>query len=661
MPEGDAVSSSEYGSLGIQETDGKGEKVERPQRPGDLDPKVKEVYRLLKKYIAQPERKAWITLRRECWDVVYENAIWTETEKKQMEDKGMVALAINDCYQGVRGSSAAVTDQKPGIEFLPVGSGDLYVAELMKRAHDQVWAQNDGGTEIFEFTKETKLSGLGAIDVKHDPSKGIYGKCVFGHFDPETLYYDMKKAQKPDLSDVHIIKAHQITRKQAKETYEDIKDEDLEFAGVEKDALPPDRIDDYKTGEDNYAKASTDVPAGPADLPEEKEDTWEIEAHILKKEKEYWLMTPQRGGGFARQIFSKEQKAEAEAGEKAAPNTVLWPRIVEKREMRIIVGKKLVKEMVNPYGIDSDGDPVLPIVTLVPEKTRKGKPVSPTVFAKEASRERNKRRSQAIYVVSKNVDAPIVYPGDTAKWEKDKVHGDMLKVDKNAPWQPTRLLPGTISTEVMNLERVAKEDVQDFYDMQDVMKGKVPAGDPSGRTILALQDQAGMMSKPFVRSLEAALVRLGKVNMALILKNWPRVNWERLIEPDEMGSWVPKEEQKPPNPMEMMGAGGEQEKPDEAVIQAKWTKALELIRPADPSKEPGISLLDVDVRVAAGSTMPTNRMARASMAMELTKVGIYDAEAALEYIDDPHKDQIAQRMKAKEQAMMAAGMTKGAK
>ncbi len=656
--EGDAVGVAEHGGLGIEEIadEGKNQKVPRPQRTGDLESKVVEVYRLLKKYIAQPERKEWIKARNECWDAVYEGKIWTDAEKKAMEDKEMVPLTINDLYQGVRGSAAIVTDQKPGIEFLPVGSGDLYVAELMKRAHDQVWAQNDGGSEIFEFVKEAKLGGIGAIDVKHDPSKGIYGKVVFGTIDPTTLYYDMKKAKKPDLSDVDIIKAHRITKKQAMELYEELEEEDFVFMGPDKNEIP-DKVDDYKTGEDNYVNA-TDTPAGPdGDKPEEKEDVWEIEAHLLRREKEYWLMTPKEGGGFARQIFPKSQKKEAEAANAQVPNSVLWPRVVEKRIMRIVVAKKLIDERVNPHGIDSDGDPVLPIVILCHEKTRKGRPVSPTIFAKEACRERNKRRAQAIYVVSKNVDAPIVAAGDYT-WERDKVHGDVMKVDKTAPALPQRLLPGTVAAEALNMEQVAKADVNDFYDMQDVMRGKLPAGDPSGRTVLALQDTAGTMSKPFVRATESAIVRLGKVDIALILKNWPREMWERQIEPDEMETWEPKEEKPEPNPMQMMG--GEQPEPDKEAIKQKWLRALELVRPSDPKAEPGISLIDVDVRVAAGSTMPTNRMARAAHAVEMVKAQIYDAEAALDYIDDPHKDEIAARMKAREQALMTAGMMKKA-
>jgi hypothetical protein len=123
---------------------------------------------------------------------------------------------------------------------------------------------------------------------------------------------------------------------------------------------------------------------------------------------------------------------------------------------------------------------------------------------------------------------------------------------------------------------------------------------------------AGMMSKPFTRNLEAALARLGKVNMALILKTWPRKMWERLIEQDEFTTWQPEEEKEPQQPMDPFEQMNGQQPPqgpspeEQEKIANKWMEALDLIRPQDPTKEPGISLLDVDVRVAAGSTTPTN-------------------------------------------------------
>jgi hypothetical protein len=637
----------------------------------DADPKVKEVYKLLKKYQRQPERTEWIKKRADCWDAVYEydekSTIWTAEERKAMDEKGMIPLTINDLYKGVQGSAAVVTDQKPGIEFLPVGSGDLYVAELMKRAHDQVWAGNDGGTEAYEFVREAKIGGMGVMDARHDPAKGIYGKCIFGHFDPETLYFDIQKSQKPDLSDTPIIKAHLITKAYAKETYEDVKDADLTFEAAAQADQGVAKTD-TATGVDNYTRDEQDSPpAGPDDIPEDVEDVWEIEAHMLKRERELWLMIPDGQGGFTRKTFTKDQKSDAEEAQEATPDSVLWKRVVEKRTLRIIVGKKLIKqiedgaevdELTNPYGVDVDGDPIMPVVVLFHDRTRKGKPVSPTVFAKEACKERNKRRAQAIYMVSKNIDAPLITAG-TIKWHKDPLHGDWGEVDKSSPWQPRVMTPGSVSNEAMNMEAVAKNDIDDMYDMHDVMKGKIPPGDPSGRTILALQDMAGMMSKPFTRSLEAALVRLGKVNIAIILKTWPRKMWERLIEADEMQTWQPEEEKKPRNPMDAMnGPPQEMSDPEKQKITQKWQAALELVRPMDVEKPSGISLIDVDVRVAAGSTMPTNRMARAALAMDMVDKGIYDPQAALEYLDDPKKDQIVARLDAKNQAMMQAEMAK---
>jgi hypothetical protein len=370
----------------------------------DADPKVKEVYRLLKKYMDQPERKQWLKTRDDCWDAVYESGekstIWTEEERNAMEKKGMVPLTINDLYKGVQGSAAVVTDQKPGITFLPVGSGDLYVAELMKRAHDQVWNQNDGGTEIYEAVKEAKIGGMGLLISRHDPAKGIYGKVVFGNDTPDSLYYDMQEAKKADLSDTHILIARLVTKSYAKDTYEDVTDEDMIFGEQYK---PDDRpTQDTVTGADNYTIGIGDnPPIGPADYPQERKDVWEIEAHLLQRERELWLMIPGQNGEFNRQVFTTEQKADAELMQKFYPGSVLWKRVVEKRLLRIIVGRKLVKqvldgvetdELVNPYGVDVDGDPVLPVVVLSHDRTRKGKPVAPTVFAKEACRERNKRR-----------------------------------------------------------------------------------------------------------------------------------------------------------------------------------------------------------------------------------------------------------------------------
>ena len=246
---------------------------------------------------------------------------------------------------------------------------------------------------------------------------------------------------------------------------------------------------------------------------------------------------------------------------------------------------------------------------------------------------------QSIYVVSKNTDAPIVM-ADGSTWEKDEVHGDWIKTAKDAPFVPTRLLPGTTSAELVNMEQRDKADIDNEYDMPEVFRGKIPEGQTNiaGRTVLALQESVGVMSQPFVLSVESSLERLGKATSSLMLKTWPKSMWLRLIEPDEIGSWQPEEEKE-------IDEQGNEVEPEADAIQQRWLEAVARITGED-GNEP-MSMIDLDVKVIAGSTQPTNRMAKAGVAMEFVKAGIYDVQAALEYTDDPLKDEVVERLERK--------------
>ena len=126
-------------------------------------------------------------------------------------------------------------------------------------------------------------------------------------------------------------------------------------------------------------------------------------------------------------------------------------KVTEVRKQRIIVGKKLISEETNPYGLDSDGDPVIPKLLIGHDRSYQGYFVGPTYRAIEISKSRNKRRTQTVYVISKNLEAPVMMT-EGCKWEHDSKYGDSLKVPKDAPFPPSRLLPGTTSSELMAME-----------------------------------------------------------------------------------------------------------------------------------------------------------------------------------------------------------------
>ena len=314
----------------------------------------------------------------------------------------------------------------------------------------------------------------------------------------------------------------------------------------------------------------------------------------------------------------------------------------------------MLEEHVNPYGMDSDGSPVMGIIGIRSQRTRTGYPMSPTNYAVDLNREKNKRRAQFIANISHNVNAPIQEPMGKTKWIGEPgTPGSRVQVANDAAFPVSRLQSGGLdAVRFLEAEQLSDEDIDDQYDLHDVMRGKIPAGQDNiaGRTVLALQDLGGMMTKPFLRSLEAAMIRLARVNMAIILKYWPRRMWERLIEPDELGTFIPTDGPQPE----------EGQEPKQAEIQAKWLEALNRIKPKNQEDAENatraLTMMDIDIRLSAGSSMPTNRMAKMQISIELAGAGIYDAEAALTYIDDPEKDKIIKRLEARQQAELQAGV-----
>jgi hypothetical protein len=293
--------------------------------------------------------------------------------------------------------------------------------------------------------------------------------------------------------------------------------------------------------------------------------------------------------------------------------------------------------------------------------------MSPTSYARDILRMKNKALMQFIHAAAHNVNSPLLEAEGAVKWTGapgtpgSRAIVDVGKVQGLANGV-ARLGSGAAQIQQF-LEIVAQADkgIADQYDAPPVVKGEIPQGaDPSGRTVLALQDMASTVAKPKLGSLEGALVRLAKVNIAIALQKWPREYWERLLEEDEWTSWMPEkektqlisgEEDKTGSPVGQMPELTDESK---QLIQTRWQKALDLIRPTDYSQPAGISMIDVDIKIVAGSSMPTNRIAKEQLATEKYKVGLYDRRAALEYSDDPKAEEISLRMDQAERAMAEA-------
>ena len=653
-----------------------------PQKLKDLklNKDVEEVYLYLKAYSEPKERKDWEKRFDQAWDLI-ENDIWEGNEKKQFEEQKQIPVTINDAVKGVQASGAIQTANRPQIKFYPKGGkGDVYVAELLERGHDVIWDKSENGLNIYELAEDRDIGGVGFIRARIDPNKGPFGRIVNEVMDSRTIYYD-KDSRKRDFSDTHLIIANLRPKSYILENYEDVKEDDLFY---HQNILKGGKSEGITTGDNYQAQAEGKIKSGTSTSSvEEENNIWEIEALMLKIKAENWIIYQDENGQIQTLSMEPDEEeggkrlSEKEAEERA-PSFVpeggrfinFWPRKKEIRESRIIVGKKLIEKHENPDGEDGDGDPVCNLIGLKAQRTRNAYTMSPTNYARDIVRLKNKALMRYDHAIAHNTNSPIREAEGAVRWEGTPgTPGSRAIVDigkvQSVDAGVNRMPPGAAQAQ-LNLETVVQceKAIADQYDAPPVVKGAIPQGaDPSGRTVLALQDMASTISRPKIGSLEGALVRLAKVNIAMALKKWPRVYWERLIEEEEWDTWLPESEKSD------LIAGDEQETgappgqmpeltpESRATIRNRWVEALDLIRPMDMQKPPGLSMIDIDVKIVAGSSLPTNRLAKEQIAIEKYKGGLYDRKAALDYSDDPKAEEISLRMDRAEQAMTEAGMT----
>ena len=655
-----------------------------PQKLKDLHlPKdVEEVYLYLKAYSEPPERKAWEKRYNEAWKLI-ENDIWEGDEAQQIEAQKQVPIAVNDAVKGVQASCAVQTASKPEMKFYPKGGkGDIYVAELLMRGHDVIWDKNENGLNIYEWAEDRDIGAIGFIRARIDPNRGPFGKIVNETLETTSCYWD-KDSRKRDFSDTHVIIANLRTKTYIMERYgDDLTDDDLFY---NRDILQGGKSEGITTG-DNYAaaqegkiKSDDNIRSGA----EEENNIWEIEALMRKYRDENWIVyrderghiltanlapTPEEGEEPPPKMSEKEAEEQApsmvpEGGQFIA----FWPRKREIREIRIIVGKKMIQQIEDPSGEDSDGDPIVHVIGLKAQRTRNSFPMSPTNYSRDIVRMKNKALMQFIHAAAHNTNAPLREAEGAVRWEGapgtpgSKAIIDIGKV-QNLSSGVDRIAPGAAQIDrYLEIVVQAEKSIADQYDAPPFVKGQIPEGtDPSGRLALSIMDATQTISKPKLGSLEGAMVRLAKVNMALALKKWPREYWERLIEEEEWDTWIPEKEKSqllagdeqatgaPPGQMPELTNESKQ------LIRNRWQEALDLLRPADYSKPSGLSMIDIDVKITAGSSLPTNRIAKEQIATEKYDKGLYDRKAALDYSGDPKAEEIAARMDQAERAMMEA-------
>lgn len=566
---------------------------------------------------------------------------FTEEQEKEMKDAGIPPVKVARGTTNALKLSSILTAKRPELKAVPIGKGDIGVATLCQRAFRKIWDENTGNMKNNTLVLGAVREGEHHFNVKSEH----YGlrddvKILLSVLEGGEIVFDPDMSPGNPESWGYKIKYRAISPEQAKDLYK-LGPDDLYYIA---EAQP-----DKDSGSDHDSEPGGKYEDGSKGKEETKRTVWELEYYEKRKYQEKYWLDPGDSEQMPQLYPRSDDGAELENAKKNLKikytiqdvdgSTKIDPRYEEhvnsikaitvtKTDLRyvLICGKKFIDDKINPYQEDSRKDPIDPIITLkninIGEVYARGN----MFFASGPLQEISKRRGQSIACVAATLGSPIMVNDNDVTllsnetWKKDISKPKAILHYKsqdgtNKPEALYQTIPDL--SRVFQLEDRAQNDLNDVFNLAaDVMRGEQGKGRMSGR-LAGMLKEFGMEGNSYLlAALEEVFRKLGVCFLAIALNEWPFRYWESLLEKEDYN--------------------------EKGELKPAYQEALKKIA----SKN--ITIMDLDVGIRSGSSLPSSRAERLDMAIELATTAvpptaIYDAEAVLEYIDDPQAADVLER------------------
>jgi len=556
----------------------------------------------------------------------FKGEIFDSGEIKKMEDAGIPEVRVLKGTTNTLRLASILTASRPELKALPIGSGDGAIATIVGRAYKKIWDGNIGNAINHNVVVGLIRDGLDHFNVTTE-KYGLAGdvRILIKKLGAKKVVYDPDTPEDTLEDWSHRFVFQAISPQQAKDLHH-LKDNELYYEAVAEQPEEGEKEGDH----DSEIGGKYEDDTGHGGPNPTKKTVWEFEYWERRKYSKKLFFDVATEEYFER--FDNTTKDNQSIIERmyATPSEMeqskrFIPVLAVEHDLRMqhVVGSKIISDTVNPYGKDELNLPIDPVILV--ENIRMGilYPRGNMFLAHWPLKEISKRRGQSIAVVSFTMGSPIIAKEgtiDVADWKK--------KVSKpreilTGEWEDASDKPTTLYQQIPDLSRVfmledrANADLNDVFNLTPILKGEAETGRMSGR-LAAMLKEFGMEGNSYlITALEAAFRKLGVCLIAIALKEWPFHYWQRLIEEEDYD-------------------------PETQQLTPDYQKALETLKGND------VSIIDYDVGVRSGSSLPINRAAKVDMSVELASTpvpdnAIYDAEAVLHMLDDPQAKQVLKR------------------
>jgi len=612
------------------------------------DPDVLYTEETLEKY--DQERELWSQKFIESND--FRNGKqWTKEQRQALEERGQAAIVINRMHPMIETAKAMLTSKRPQFRATGRDDSDRKVAKIFSDLFQWVWEKSSSDMELKQCIDDYYVGGLGYMYVYQNPHADM-GKGEIGmkSIHPLDVYVDPNSRDRYFKDAQHIMISKLIPDSEGLKIYPEFEDIILSSEEERSDRYPSsnlansldqvmmedlDRENDdqvYREYIERYTKFKTDMyhvfdttNKYECMLTDKEFDDYLEEPYFVLNgvsdttivtdynEVQRLMKTYEETNGVYHMMMNSEngqpQIMPGEEHEGSIPNTtvlmelnikeklyqeeqILANKILcDRVELMVCVGGKMLYRRILPIS-------EYPIVPMANIHNRNPYPESDVRLYRPLQEYINKIRSLIIAHASTSTNTKLLLPrGSVNKKQLEMEWGRagtaVIEFDAELG-QPIVAGPVPLPNELYKNEAEAKHDLEYGFGIYEIMQGGNDGAPSTYRGTVAIDEYGQRRMKSRQDDLESMLNELAKRAVPLIQQLYTQEKIFRILEPS-----------------------GTQKK--YTINQELYDSYGRLIE-----KVNDITVGTYDIKVVAGSTLPSNRFAQFDYYMELYKAGLID-------------------------------------
>ena len=189
---------------------------------GEIHEEVQESLELLNEY--DNSREAWAVKFQESLEF-RAGAQWTNDEREVLESRGQAPIVVNRIHPIVETAKSLLTYNSPQFRSTAREDSDRDTAKVFSDLFSWVWDQSSGDEELKKVIDDYYVGGMGVMNVYQDPDADMgKGEVYIKGVNPLDVYIDPNSKDVYARDAAHILVVKYITDEQAMQVYPEYMD-----------------------------------------------------------------------------------------------------------------------------------------------------------------------------------------------------------------------------------------------------------------------------------------------------------------------------------------------------------------------------------------------------------------------------------------------------